>query len=409
MPAEAKSAYFYADLAPFDRFDDFTDFSAYAPLPEDWVVLAADVVNSTGAIEAGRYKQVNMAGAASITAVLNVAGELELPYVFGGDGGTLAVPGALADRAAKALRAFSAACPQIFGLDLRIGAIPIAELRARGTDVSLRKFLLSPGNHLALFAGGGLELADRLLKDKSRDNPWLLPPPGADDAPDLTGLSCRWEPLKPRKGKMLTLMIRTTARQKPDAPDPGMSEVLKRLSALLQGNLQDAAPASRFSMRFVWPPKGLQLEARATAGRGSLPSRYLAVLLSSLIQWFCERFDMTAGPYDAPRYRRELRANTDFRKYDGMLRCVLDVSTDEANAIVDYLESEYSAGRLVYGHRLAESALMTCLVFDLAKSTHIHFIDGADGGFALAAKDFKTRLGRITDDQGSWADSGQST
>jgi hypothetical protein len=391
MLAKAQSERFYAEMAPFDRFDDFVDFGAYQALPDDWMVLMADVVNSTGAIEAGRYKEVNMVGAASIMAVLNVVGDLELPYVFGGDGGTLAVPGSLADRAAKALRALSASSPKIFGLDLRVGAIPVAELRHRGAEVALRKFRLSPGNHLALFAGGGLALADELLKDETPDNPWLLPMPNAEDAPDLQGLSCRWEPLEPQKGQMLTLMIKTTAGQESDAVDPGMRALLNKLSAILQRSLQDAAPASPFSMRFVWPPKGLKLEARATAGARWVLPRYSAVLLSSLIQWFCERFDLTAGPYEALRYRQELRANTDFRKYDGLLRCVLDVSAEEAGAIIEYLESEYRAGRLVYGHRLADSALMTCLVFDLTKSAHIHFIDGSSGGFALAAREFNTR------------------
>jgi uncharacterized protein YneF (UPF0154 family) len=36
-------------------------------------------------------------------------------------------------------------------------------------------------------------------------------------------------------------------------------------------------------------------------------------------------------------------------------------------------------------------ALMTCLVFDYA-GRHLHYIDGADGGLFLAAKQFKQRL-----------------
>ena len=39
---------------------------------------------------------------------------------------------------------------------------------------------------------------------------------------------------------------------------------------------------------------------------------------------------------------------------------------------------------------------MTCLVFSLEQSQHIHFIDGADGGFALAAQRFKKQLAALT-------------
>ena len=35
---------------------------------------------------------------------------------------------------------------------------------------------------------------------------------------------------------------------------------------------------------------------------------------------------------------------------------------------------------------------MTCLVFSLEASDHLHFIDGADGGFALAARQLKAQL-----------------
>jgi hypothetical protein len=35
---------------------------------------------------------------------------------------------------------------------------------------------------------------------------------------------------------------------------------------------------------------------------------------------------------------------------------------------------------------------MTCLVFSLAQGRHVHFIDGADGGYALAARQLKAQL-----------------
>jgi hypothetical protein len=36
--------------------------------------------------------------------------------------------------------------------------------------------------------------------------------------------------------------------------------------------------------------------------------------------------------------------------------------------------------------------MMTCLVFSLDESRHVHFIDGADGGYALAALQLKAQL-----------------
>jgi Protein of unknown function (DUF3095) len=39
--------------------------------------------------------------------------------------------------------------------------------------------------------------------------------------------------------------------------------------------------------------------------------------------------------------------------------------------------------------------MMTCLVFSLEQSRHVHFIDGADGGYALAALQLKAQLQAI--------------
>jgi hypothetical protein len=114
-----------------------------------------------------------------------------------------------------------------------------------------------------------------------------------------------------------------------------------------------------------------------------------------IAQLWCDRHGKKVGPYDPVKYGAELRTNTDFRKYDGVLRTVLDVSAKQAAAVETFLENEYRAGRLVYGIHTSETALMTCLVFNLEQGEHVHFIDGAGGGFALAAEGFKARLAGV--------------
>ena len=387
-----KSDLFYTTLAPFYDFAEFVEFDAYEPVPDDWVVMIADVQGSTRAIEEGRYKDVNMVGAASITAVLNTCGDTEVPFVFGGDGGTVVVPGSRREAAGDALIGLQEISRATFGLSLRVGAIPVADLRAKGTDVRVRKYQLSTGNYLAMFAGGGVELSDSLLKSAPPGTRYLLEAQSEIGEPNLQGLSCRWEPLTPRSGRMMTIMVQGTNSDSTDE-SALLGDVVQKISDILGHGLQESAPASVHSMKFRWPPRGLKLEARATAGRQTFLRRYFAVLASSLIQLWCERFDRRAGPYNAPVYRDELRSNTDFRKYDGILRMVLDVSESQAEFIEQYLEREHDAGRLVYGVHLTDAALMTCLVFSLEQSEHVHLIDGSDGGFARAALGFKSRLG----------------
>ena len=113
-------------------------------------------------------------------------------------------------------------------------------------------------------------------------------------------------------------------------------------------------------------------------------ARFWRIIMETLVQLYAERFQKQVVPYNAPEYRKEMVSQTDFRKYDGMLRMVLEQA--------DVLEQERAAGRLVYGFHRSSSALMTCLVFDLTSAAHVQFIDGADGGFALAARQMNEQV-----------------
>ena len=94
---------------------------------------------------------------------------------------------------------------------------------------------------------------------------------------------------------------------------------------------------------------------------------------------------------DWGRYKEVLTANTDCRKFDDMLRMVISGTADQRAALDEYLQGRRAAGRLVYGVHCAPRALMTCMVFSYS-GEHIHFVDGADGGYALAAKGLKAQL-----------------
>src|SRR4029078_8451011 len=54
---------FYTSLPLFRNFTEVMDPRLFSPLPSEWVIGTADVVQSTKAIAENRYKAVNMAGA----------------------------------------------------------------------------------------------------------------------------------------------------------------------------------------------------------------------------------------------------------------------------------------------------------------------------------------------------------
>src|SRR5271156_3953166 len=203
MTAPSDSEAFYADVPVQRRFRSLMDPARYTPLPIDWLVGIADVVQSTKAIAEKRYKAVNMAGAAVIASVTNALGAREFPFVFGGDGASFAVSPGDAGKAREALAATAAWADGELGLTLRVALVPVAEIRRHGLDVRVARYGPSENLSYAMFSGGGLAWADTALK---RGDFAIAPaPPGT--WPDLTGLSCRFQEFRAARGLILSVLI----------------------------------------------------------------------------------------------------------------------------------------------------------------------------------------------------------
>ncbi|MEP3246941.1 MAG: DUF3095 domain-containing protein [Sneathiella sp.] len=388
---------FFANLPAVAHFNAVTETESYTPLPPDWLIVLSDVKGSTQAIRDGAYKNVNMVGAACIMGILNVAGDLDIPYVFGGDGATLAIPPELKEPVEEILVRIRHLSEQTFGLTLRVGTIPVRDILESGHQTNILKYEISDGLFLAMFSGGGLTEADRLLKEDRYNNPYTIPTSrNPEEPPDLDGLSCRWEPLQSRNGKIVSILVNAPYGTS-DEKSVLYREILQKMTAILGQEADDFRPSANENMRFRWPPRGLWTEARMTAKGRNITATYLGLWWESLIQYFLEKTGKKAGSYDAPLYRKELLANTDFQRFDDMIRLVLDCTETQISEIRSMLQPYFEAGQIAFGLHLSSSALMTCLVFNLAEGAHLHFVDGGDGGFALAASEMKQQLRDLAD------------
>lgn len=363
-------------------FAAVVDPNAYAPLPDDWFVGVTDVVTSTEAIRAGRYKAVNMAGAASIAAVANaLGGDQSFPFVFGGDGAAFALPPEDRETAEQALAATARWVTEDLDLTLRAATVTIGEIRAAGRDVRVARFGASDAAVYALFAGGGISWAEAAMK--AGDLPHLLAPEGT--RPDLTGLSCRWAALEPEHGTILTLVALPSRGD----DDPAFLETMGKLIAELADERDGGRPVPPEGPDFQWPPKGLDLEARATRGTASLFKQKLKIGMISLIAWVLDRTSRNLGEFDPVAYRTYTSLNADFRKYQDGMRMTVDCPVATANRIERILKHARDEGTLRFGLLRQQSAVMTCFVPSITSNTHFHFVDGAEGGYAAAAAALK--------------------
>ncbi|MEM9127972.1 MAG: DUF3095 family protein, partial [Pseudomonadota bacterium] len=126
---------FYENLDLLRDFNLLADPSQFVALPDDWVLGVADIVNSTGEIDRGRYKTVNMVGAAVISAMINAMQGKPFPYVFGGDGAAFAVPASATQTARKTMAALRRWSEDEFAISLRAAIVPVAEIRRVGKDL----------------------------------------------------------------------------------------------------------------------------------------------------------------------------------------------------------------------------------------------------------------------------------
>jgi len=382
---------FYRNVPSFTDFSSVTDLSFYRALPDDWSIVFTDITSSTTAIEEGRYKDVNMIGAACITAVLNALPDLSIPYVFGGDGATLAVPSVVTPQVSLALAGTQKIALHRFNLELRAGIVSLHDIRQSKNDVFVAKFELSPGNAMAMFTGGGIQFVESTIKHGEDAHLYTIKSNDNDEAPDLEGLSCRWEPLETCNGTMMSMLVHATGKN-PQEDIAIYREIINGVEWILQSGMEQASPVNTANMVLNWPSDGLRREVKLAAGTKNFFRKVVWVYFTGFVQYFLEKFDLKAGGYDARIYRQELRVNSDFRRFDDTLRMILDCTLDVAGEIESFFADLRKQGKIAYGIHRSDQALMTCLVFGLDQGEHVHFIDGSDGGFATASLQLKAQI-----------------
>ncbi|NEP33253.1 DUF3095 domain-containing protein [Moorena sp. SIO3B2] len=389
--------FFYANLPLLENFIDITDSQNFKSVPRDWYVVISDIIGSTQAIESGRYKEVNLLGACSIVAVLNIAGNLDIPFVFGGDGATLLIPPSLFALAREALLATSQLAREEFGMELRVGAVPMSDVRVNDYDVKLAKLKVSENYYQAIFTGDGLTYATELIKHPNTTNIYLYKNPTDKAKADLSNLECRWQDIPSKYGETISLIVKATSNQR-DFANLTYREIIEKIDTIY-GSEEVLNPVDENYLNLAFSYEKLSAETRLCAQSSKLIHRMLyffKIWFENLLGWLFMTLKVKFTDGDWGAYKLNAIAATDYRKFDDILRMVIAGNEVQRKQLTDYLEKNYKQGKLVYGLHISDRALMTCLVFE-RHGRQVHFVDGADGGYAVAAKDMKDRLKLIAD------------
>lgn len=385
--SEKSSLTFFDEMPAFTDITGVTNSAYYVDVPEDWIIAMSDVRDSTAHVRRGQYKAVNAVAAASITAVLNLFPRIDVPFVFGGDGAAILIPPAYADDCSRALRAVRHLARTQFDIDLRVGMIPVRDVCSDGYTLRVSKLAVSTNFKQAIFTGGGMAYAEKLLKDPIYESHYTLPYDDSDaqlDA-DYTGFECRWNQMPPQHDETLSLIVQVNERQSENARTAVYNQVLNYITDIY-GDSERRRPFHVEQMRVSLNLDDYRIETGVRQRTQQFIQR-LKLMLYSFAGFLLWNYRDKIWE----RYRETVLNSTDHEKFDDMLRMVISGIAEQRRRLVSQLEEMRQRGRLYYGIHVSTHALMTCLVFDRF-GRQVHFVDGSSGGYAAAAVMLKRQV-----------------
>lgn len=361
----------------------------FTDVPGDWFVIIADIKNSTAAVNTGRHNDVNLVAAGCLIAALNIAKskKIEIPFFFSGDGGTLLVPAQLLNDVLTGLYLHNLNSIKNFGLELHLGSVTIKDILSFGHFIKIAKIQFG-GFDKAIVIGDGLKFAEQLIKhspknenDKTNDI----------DELNMTGLECRWDRVKPptEENEIVCYLIESTD---PVKQLEVYHDVLVKIDEIY-GDIQKRNPLSLERLKLLVDFNKIKNEMMIKFGKWKI-TYLITEFFKSLIGRFYFRYNIKINDLRGLDYLTELISNADTLVIDGRINTIISGKTDKRIQFLEYLSIQEKQGNLIYGYHISNESIMTCYI-ENRKAKHIHFVDGADGGYTEAAKEFKLKQRRL--------------
>ncbi|EMF90717.1 DUF3095 domain-containing protein [Leptospira santarosai] len=388
---------FYKYLPALSSFTEIIEPSNYFTVPDDWNIIITDVVNSTDAIQNGNYKDVNIAGGITAMAVSNLMGDMDYPFLFGGDGMTLLLPDSVLSGVKDILFSIRESVKNNFGLKLRAGIVNVGELKRSGKELKLCKLKISEFYNQAILTGSALDMAESLIKNADTVNPYIIPlahKPKIE--PDFTGFTCRWQDIPSHRGETVSFIVKMNSSSV--ASDQELLKIVLDQVSVLLGNDSEIHPLKEEKIKVDLSGKYFRKEATVHSGNRNGIFHFLKMLkikIEGITVNLAINTQWKFGPKVNGTELRELRKSqviaSDFRKYDGTLKMVIACDSDSRELFLKFLDDLYQQGKLFYGYHVSDRALMTCALHE-GSVREVHFVDSADGGYALAAIRLKEQI-----------------
>ncbi len=324
--------HFYKNLhllkVPITRVFSPTHFSA---IPNSWYIIISDIKNSTDAVNVGRSNDVNLVAAGSLIAALNVARkyEIEIPFFFGGDGGTIIVPEIILEEVSEALLLHKTNSLMQFNLDMHIGSVSMKDVNAAGHFVKICKLQIGSGFNKPVVIGDGLHYAEQLVKSAEYN---FSSEVHEEKEPDLSGLECRWDKVKPpeEQNEIVCYLIQAV---NPLKQIEVYREVLIKMDSVY-GNIKKRNPLSLKRMKLLLTYSKVRKEMMVKYGKWRI-GYFLLSFIKSFLGSLAFKYNLTINNFKGRKYLELIIENADTLTIDGRITTVI---TGTMNKRVEYIK-----------------------------------------------------------------------
>lgn len=353
----------------------------FKEVPTDWHIIITDIKSSTQAVNAGLHENVNLIATGSIVTVLNIAfkANIAIPFFFGGDGATFIVPALIVDKAMSALQVYRRNTLQNFNLDLRAGIVPVKEIYELGHLLNISRYSISKVFSIPIILGNGLDYAEKIIKG---ENYLFAKDDAFDEELDLSGMQCRWDKIQPPENSEEVVTLIAVA-QNLNRQAEVLSHVIRQLD-IIYGTPEKRQPISIPKLIFRTSFNNLGREMRHRLGE---------IKFFELIKtWFINAYGYIYFRTESgKKYLNQMVEMSDTLVIDGRLNTVITGTKLQRTKLEKALDLLEKNGEILYGIYVSGESVMSCYVRDL-EDDHIHFVDGAEGGYTKAAAVLKAKI-----------------
>jgi hypothetical protein len=305
-----------------------------------------------------------------------------VPFFFGGDGATFIIPPSLLDNTVTALQQHRNNTTTNFAMELRVGHVPVSEIYAAGHELNIGKLKTSDLFNIPVLLGNGLTYAEKKIKGTDTDLPDL---PDNIEELDMSGMHCRWDKIKPplTGNEVVSLLVIAKDGVK---QSPVFKKVMTTIDSIY-GSQEKRKPISINRLRMVGSFSKISAEMKSRLGRFNawyLVRTWVTTTIGKI-------YFRTKKGKD---YLYKLVDMSDTLVIDGKINTVITGTTAQREKLNEVLELLEKENELLYGMHVSSESVMSCYVRNL-DDQHVHFVDGADGGYTKAAGVLKKKIAAL--------------